>query len=393
MKILVTGAAGFIGTHLTRCLADGGHDVEGTDRRPHDLFGVPLRYVGDLLGDGAPSPKGQDHWARMPTSRYLDYLLGQERPDVVIHLAAQVGRQFGEDAPAVAALDNVGMTALVARSCAEAGVRLVYASTSEVYGDVGDRIARENPPGTFAFDDADPDREARKRAFFETANVADATLYDDLPHNVYGLTKRQAEEVAALYTTWHGANYPDERREIVPEGVLVPRRAGLQVIRPSMPYGPGLPAGRGRAAIVNFLWQAHHGAPLTVHRGAERSWCWIGDAVAGIRAVIEDGEVAYVHDDWRYGVGCYNVGRDDAGVPMQDVALKACDIAGVPGGDWLELVRVVDAPGRQTIVKRLSTAKLRGLGWQPLVDLEEGMRRTYDWLVEHDWQGAGAPPP
>lgn len=361
MRILVTGAAGFIGTHLVRELEEAGHEVIATDRRPHDLFGEPLLWVGDLMSRtgvmGGPIPEG---WRGMATSRYLDYVIGRERPDVVVHLAAQVGRQFGEDAPAVAALDNVGMTALVARSCAEAGVRLVYASTSEVYGDVGDLIALEDFP---------PDR-----------GSAAVGLYADLPHNVYGLTKRQAEEVAALYATFHG----DLRDGDLP--------AGLQVIRPSMPYGPGLPPGRGRAAIVNFLWQAHHGAPLTVHRGAERSWCWIGDAVAGIRRVIEDGEVAYTHDDWRSGVGCYNVGRDDAAVPMEQVAWVALNVAAPTSVVHPDpRVVLVDAPGRQTIVKRLSTDKLRGLGWTPSVDLEDGMRRTYDWLVERNWQGAGRP--
>jgi dTDP-D-glucose 4,6-dehydratase len=36
-----------------------------------------------------------------------------------------------------------------------------------------------------------------------------------------------------------------------------------------------------------MLWQAYHGMPLTVHEGAERSWCWIGDTVRALRMIIE----------------------------------------------------------------------------------------------------------
>jgi nucleoside-diphosphate-sugar epimerase len=363
MRVLITGAAGFIGTHLARELDRAGHTAYTTDRKPRDLFGGRINVQDDLLYGRATGQLRSS-----ATCAPVDAILASFPPlDAVVHLAAQVGRQFGEDAPAVAAADNVGMTALVARSCANHGVRLVYASTSEVYGDTGECTAVESP---------DRGRDIDGPPL--------AALYGDLPHNIYGLTKRQAEEAAALYCTWHGVTSPKH--------VDAPA-AGLQVIRPSMPYGPGLPAGRGRAAIVNFLWLAHHGAPLTVHRGAERSWCWIGDCVAGIRAVLESGDVAYTHAAWRAGVGCYNVGRDDAAVSMLAVADLAIQIAGLAAHGDAERIRVelVDPPARQTIVKRLATDKLRGLGWAPTVDLEDGMRRTYDWLVANDWQGVGAP--
>lgn len=393
MRILITGGAGFIGSHLLRELADYGHEVAALDREPYDLFGRIVDYQGDLL-----EPSGK------PTSWALDLALQHHDPDVVIHLAAQVGRQFGEDAPAVAALDNVGMTALVARSCAEHrthglpnGPLLVYASTSEVYGDLGDATAVEN------------------RGYELAHEPARWSIYRDLPHNVYGLTKRQAEEVAALYTLRHGeveletiwpvdtipptgagaiVHVPGDEIAQVQVRTRAAPNGGLQVIRPSMPYGPGLPPGRGRAAIVNFLWQAHFGASLTVHRGAERSWCWIGDCVRGIRLVVERGEVATSYEDWRAGIGVYNVGRDDASAPMVEVASKAVRMAGQAHIDRLSIddfIILIDPPGRQTIVKRLSTAKLRALGWEPFVDLEQGMELTYRHLLEHDWMGAGRP--
>ena len=74
--------------------------------------------------------------------------------------------------------------------------------------------------------------------------------------------------------------------------------------------------------------------------------------------------------------GVFNVGRDDASVTMLHVAMLACDLTGAP----YELIEEIDAPARQTVVKRLATEKLRGLGWEPQVELEEGMRMTLDWV-------------
>lgn len=281
MKILVTGARGFIGGHLMAALK--GHDVVGIDRAD-----------GDLRHDGV-----------------FRHLLWCHNPDVVVHLAAKVGRLFGEDKPADTVLDNVGMTALVAKACGDAGVRLAYASTSEIYGDGGSHPWREPEVG--------PHRKAAE------------------PHNAYGLTKRQGEEFCQLYTD------------------------DPIILRFSMPYGPGLPAGKGRAALINFLHNAYHGEPLTVHKDAERSWCWIGDTVRGVRMILESGRG-----------GAWNIGRDDNALPMRTVAEMACDLVGASH----DLIVEVDAPGRQTVVKRLNTDKLRGIGWDPGVELEDGMRMT-----------------
>lgn len=293
MKILVTGHHGFIGRHLARELRDHGHDVTGID--------YAVEPDADLRLPGVAADR-----------------IRAALPSVVVHLAAKVGRLFGEDHPEETIMDNAAMTALVAHAAAATGARLVYASTSEIYGDQGTHECVEDGP------------------------VA-------LPHNIYGLSKRWGEEVAALYA-------PD----------------GLVALRFSMPYGPGLPAGRGRAAIVNMLWQARRGEPIPVHRGAERSWCWIGDTVRAARLIIETG-----------APGAYNVGRDDAATPMRDVAVLACRLTGAPD----DLITEIDAPSRQTVVKRLSTEKIRALGWHPTVDLAEGMRRTLEWVDRLDDEG------
>lgn len=293
MRILVTGSHGFIGTWLVRELIMAGHKLGSCDFK-----------VG---GPGGPFD------LRVPG--VATDVIEAARPEVVVHLAAKVGRLFGEDNPAETIIDNAGMTALVAQATGLFGARFVYASTSEIYGDNGAaECEEENGPFT-------------------------------LPHNVYGLSKGWGEDVAELYA---------------PEG--------LTFLRFSMPYGPGLPAGRGRAAIINMLWQAKRNAPMPVHRGAERSWCWIGDTVRAARLAIEEGE------------GAYNVGRDDDGVTMAEVARMACEIY---DRDPDELIEFVDAPGNQTVVKRLATKRIGALGWRPEMPLEMGMDITAREWVDH----------
>jgi UDP-glucuronate decarboxylase len=294
MRVLVTGHRGFLGQHLVRELRTHGHEVIGHDREEGDL--TQQHVLAARL----------DNWD----------------PDQVIHLAAQVGRLFGEDDLIHTIDSNAIMTTLVANACGERGIPVLYASTSEVYGDRGEEVCHEDDPLT------------------------------TLPHNLYGLSKRWGEDALRLYAPhW------------------------LRIVRLSMPYGPLAPPGRGRRALDNFLWQAHHGMEIPVHAGAERSWCWVTDTVRGIRLVMERGD---------YQV--YNVGRDDAPISMFDCAVLACHIAGAP----TSLIRVVDPPARQTVVKRLSTARLHGLGWKPTVDLEQGMTELYEWVRRFDRDGREA---
>jgi dTDP-glucose 4,6-dehydratase len=299
MRILVTGSHGFIGRHLCPQLQDRGHEMLGIDRQA--------------------TARANRHDLRQSIRPVLE----RYKPDLVVHLAAHVGRLFGEDDMIAAITDNAQATTLLARDCGELGIRVAYASTSEIYGDRGDHVCHETDP------------------------------LDVLPHNLYGLSKRWGEEACQLYS---------DRPTI---------------FRFSMPYGPGVAPGRGRRALDTMLWQAHHALPITVHHGAERSWCWVGDTVRAIIMVLENTRG-----------GIWNVGRDDVPVPMLDLARKCCELC---DRDPAELVREVPAPGRQTVVKRLATSKIRGLGWEPTVELDDGLRRMLAWVRQFDANGIRVP--
>lgn len=309
MKVLITGVEGFIGRHLRHELLQAGHDVYGSDKTwPDDdrEFEPEHFYFADLLDEDV-----------------ADMVIGDLRPDAVIHLAAQVGRLFGEADVKRTIESNALMTTYVAQATARHGARLVYASTSEVYGDQA-HVACNEISGPFT-----------------------------TPHNIYGLSKRWGEETAFLYA---------------------PR--DLQVLRFSMPYGPGVPPGRGRAALPNILWQAVNGLEIPIHIGAERSWCWIGDTVRAVRMIVEKGVP-----------GPYNVGRDDDAVSMLYLADKACEMIQAPR----TLIKPIPAPDRQTVVKRLETQRIRDLGWKPEVGLEEGMARVLEWVSQFDGKGQRIP--
>lgn len=343
MKILITGIRGFIGTNLRPELTANGHHVVGVDIES-DNQGC---WVADM------SQPGQ-----------IAIVLSEVRPDVVVHLAAHVGRIFGEDDRSHTVRMNAEATALLAAACGERGIRMVYASSSEVYGDHGGEWCDEDTPWK-------------------------------IPFNLYGLSKGWGEQACRLYAP-----------------------AGLVIVRLSMPYGPGVPPGRGRRAMDTMLHQAIHRQPITVHRGAERSWCWVGDTVRGIRLAMEAAampsgilsfpkaltaeQAAEFKAEWRRASltrpavvlaqsptftrlshDVYNVGRDDDPRSMLEIAQMACKLAGASD----DLIQEIDPPADQIAVKRLRVDRLRALGWAPTVGLEDGMARVFEWVSGYDQDG------
>lgn len=214
MRILVTGAAGFVGAHLIGQL--DGHRVIATDRLDADL---------SLPGRTEAVVEGAD-------------------PDYVVHLAARYGRLLCRDEPHRAVADNTAATTELAAVCAERGIPVLYASSSEVYGDHGTDSITE-------------DSELRT------------------PTTIYGLSKRWGEEALRLY--------------LPPED--------LCVVRLNMLYGPEQRGGYGCCALATFIRDALEGRPMRVHRNTSRSWLHISDAVRALCLLIEGGH----HGVWNLG--------------------------------------------------------------------------------------------
>jgi UDP-glucuronate decarboxylase len=320
----VTGAAGYIGGWLLAELTNRGHEVHAQDLvRPHDAANFGTWRTFDLA-----SPQRHD-WLRAT------------EPEVVIHLAALYGRVWGETDMVKTAGINAGLTAQLARDCAAAGIRLMFMSSSEVYG--------------------------------ETANHR--TCYTDARHglvaplqplNMYGMSKKWGEEAAARYA-------PD----------------GLMITRLNMPYGPswwhprkgertstsGQPGTVGYNVLHSMVWEAEVGFDLVVHQGTERCLTWVGDTVRGLAMILESGQA-----------GTWNVNRNDDHRQVADIARAVVDMTGSTSK-----ISVEDPPPRVTMRKSLDNTGLLELGWAPTVELDEGMKRTWEYFRRFDrngvWQG------
>jgi dTDP-glucose 4,6-dehydratase len=257
--------------------------------------------------------------------------LAEARPDAVIHLAALYGRVWGETNLISTAAANAGVTAELARDCDRAGVPLMYVSSSEVYG-------RAATAGT----------------------VTEESALD--PLNMYGLSKKWGEEACRVYAP-----------------------AGLVVARLNMPYGPpkdqpaigqrphtsGIPGTVGYNVLHSMVWEAEHGLPLKVHAGTERCLTWVGDAMRGLAMILESGQS-----------GVWNVCRNDDHRPVADLARLVLDVTG-SASDLVE-----EAPPYQvTPRKSLDSARLAALGWVPEVDLDEGVKRCWDYYRRFDADG------
>jgi nucleoside-diphosphate-sugar epimerase len=223
VNALVTGTAGFIGSHLSRLLLDQGAEVTGID--------AFTDYYARSLKEANLRPLLARPGFRFVEQRLQDVNLGAllDQTTHVFHLAAQAGvrRSWGRDFEHYT-VNNVEATQVLLEACVGRPIeRLVYASTSSVYGDLAPIPMRE---------------ETRLQ-----------------PVSPYGVTKLAAEHLCHLYFVNHG----------------VPAVA----LRYFTVYGPGQ---RPDMGFHRFLTAAHRGEPITVYGDGEqtRDFTFVGDAVA-----------------------------------------------------------------------------------------------------------------
>jgi dTDP-glucose 4,6-dehydratase len=198
------------------------------------------------------------------------------------------------------------------------GARFVLASTSEVYGDP---LVHPQPETYWG-------------------NVNPVGL-----RSVYDEAKRFAE---ALTMAWHRA-----------------RGVDTGIVRIFNTYGPRLRPGDGRV-VSNFLAQAIEGRDLTVYGDGSqtRSLCFVDDEVAGILALLDSDLI-----------GPVNIGNPDE-LTVLDLAHAVLDLTG-SSSTIVHSPLPTDDPMRRR--PDIAVAR-RELGWEPVVGLEEGLRRTAEFF-------------
>ncbi len=324
MHALVTGGAGFIGSHLCDALINKGHsvtclDIAATEKIEHLLDSPQFELVkGDV------------------TDKSLVRELVAEA-DIVFHMAAVVGLDNVLSSRLRSIQVNVGGTQAVLEAAFEFGRKVIFSSTSEVYG--------RNPNVPWSEDDD---------------IVLGAT---HICRWSYAVSKALGEHLCF--------GYGEQGLPFV-------------IVRYFNVYGPRLDAaGSGRVVSV-FVGQVLRGEPITVIGDGRQTRCftYIDDA---IRATIAAAEIPEAEGQ------VFNIGSDRETTILE----LAHIIREVSGRTDLPIVHVPKETryGRQyeDIPRRVpDITKMRQiLGVEPQVDLREGLRRTFEWFA---LQTASAPP-
>ena len=317
-RVLVTGAAGFIGFHLVNRLLDRGCAVDGVDS-------MTLYYEPSLkqarLDRLLARPGFVFHRLDLADRDGVAALFAQGGYDIVIHLAAQAGVRYSVDHPMAYLDSNLAGMLTVLEGCRHGGVKhLVYASSSSIYGAAREMPLRED-------------------------------MVTDSPISLYAASKKANELMAHSYSHLYG----------IPASAL----------RFFTVYGPW---GRPDMAIFKFVRAIFAGQPIDVynHGNLRRDFTYVDDVVDAVMAVVAKPPV---REDGRAPHRVLNVGHNGP-VPLMDFIgclEQACGRAAIK--NFLPM-QAGDVPDTWADTTRLE----QGFGVRADTDLQTGAQRFVDWF-------------
>ncbi|MHB1630297.1 MAG: NAD-dependent epimerase/dehydratase family protein [Bacilli bacterium] len=316
MKVLVTGGAGFIGSHLVERLLELGHEISVID----DLSAGGHEFAGFLRGH----PRCALVESTILDRKTVDRLV--QNNDCVFHLAAVLGVKNCVDDPVKIIEVNVGGTRNIVESCHARKKRLVFSSTSEVYG--------KNSELPFAEDRSD-------RVLGPTSihrwSYATAKALDE--HLCLGYAKKGLRVTVVRYFNTYGS-----RAEGTPYTGVVPI----------------------------FINAALRGEPLLVHGDGRQTRCftYVKDCVDGtIRALRKEAEG-----------NVYNIGTTDE-ISIADMAAKIIQLSGSPSEIRLVAHETVYGTGYEDMQRRVPdlSKAYAVLGYDPQTSLDRGLLETISW--------------
>jgi dTDP-glucose 4,6-dehydratase len=307
MRVLITGAAGFIGSHLSEFLL------------AQDCAVVAMDNFITGSADNLTSVHGQ------PGFEFVEHnvtgYIGIDGPlDWVLHFASPASPRDYLELP-IQTLKVGALGTHNALGLAKAkGAKFLLASTSEVYGD--------------------PLVHPQPEDYWGNVNPIG-------PRGVYDEAKRFAEAMTMAYHRYH--------------------RVDTRIVRIFNTYGPRMRLGDGRA-IPAFMTQALTNAPLTVFGDGSqtRSFQYISDLVAGLWRLMQ----STTHDP-------VNLGNPHE-MTLLELAKRIILLAGSASEIVFRPLPVDDPKVRQPDISRARAL----LDWQPRVDTDEGLRRTFEWFCD-----------
>jgi dTDP-glucose 4,6-dehydratase len=311
-RAVVSGAAGFLGSHLCERLITHGWDVVGLD----NLLTGRLDNLEDLLG------RPEFTFEHYDVTNFV-HVTGAV--DAVLHFASPASPiDYLEHPIKTMKVGALGTHNMLGLSLAKRA-RFFLASTSEVYGD--------------------PQVHPQSEDYWGHVNPIG-------PRGVYDEAKRFAEALTLAYHRSHGLD--------------------VRIVRIFNTYGPRLRPRDGRV-VSNFLVQAMRGESLTVYGDGSqtRSFCFVDDEIRGIVALLESDHV-----------GPVNIGNPSE-FTILELAEAVIEVTGSSSDIVFEPLPVDDPTQRRPDISLARSL----LGWEPDVQLREGLTRTYEWyrreLEEH----------
>ena len=334
MDALITGGAGFIGTNLTHRLVAEGHRVLVYDNLSRLGAEKNLDWLHAQYGD---------RWTLIQADVRDSEALHRAAAgaDVIYHLASQVAVTTSVQDPRLDFEVNALGTFNVLEAARLSGQRpiVIYASTNKVYGGMEDVAVVEGETGYSYRDYAHGISEAYPLDF----------------HSPYGCSKGAGDQYVRDYARIYG----------LPTVVL----------RQSCIYGPRQFGVEDQGWVAWFLIAAVTGQPITIYGDGKqvRDLLWVDDLIDLYEAVVQKIDVAAGQ--------VYNVGGgpENTLAVWQELGPLLTGLMGrqvpVTYDDW--------RPGDQPIFVADIRKAERDLGWKPRTSREEGVRRLYEWVVDH----------
>jgi UDP-glucuronate 4-epimerase len=332
MRVLVTGAAGFIGFHVAARLLDRGDEVVGLDNlSPYYDVSLKEARLARLQGRNGFSFAKAD----LAKREDVEAVFAEEKPDRVVHLAAQAGVRYSLDHPHAYIDANIAGFLHVLEGCRHGGVQhLVFASSSSVYG------ANRHLP------------------FKVSDNV-------DHPVSLYGATKKANELMAHSYA--HLFALP------------------VTGLRFFTVYGPW---GRPDMSLFQFTRNILEGRPVPVFSYGHhaRDFTYIDDVVEGVVRTLD--EIATPDPGWRAEAPdpatssapyrLYNIGNHSPVALLDYIAVIEKEV-----GRKAELEMLPPQPGDVAETYADVDALRRAVGFEPATPIEEGVKRFVAWYRDY----------
>ena len=304
-RVMITGGAGFLGSHLADRLLEAGHEVLCVD----NLFTGTKDNIAHLHSD--PSFEFMRHDITFPLFVEVDEIYNLACPASPIHY-----QHDPVQTTKTSVHGAINMLGLAKRL----GCKILQASTSEVYGD--------------------PSVHPQSEEYWGHVNPIG-------PRSCYDEGKRCAETLFFDYHRQH--------------------RLPIKVARIFNTYGPRMHPADGRV-VSNFIMQALKNEPITLYGDGSqtRSFCYVDDLVAGLTALMETGPEI---------TGPINIGNPNE-FTVRELAEKVIHLTNSTS-------KIIEAPLPQDDPKQrqpdISKAK-RDLGWEPAIQLEQGLVKTIDYF-------------